>query len=84
MPSRPFIDQTTETIDVAQVLLEARALALLIGLFVAGALVPLLVVFFIGGPLGAVFTLIAQFILAVGSGIVLMYVITRAIQLAEK
>jgi hypothetical protein len=35
-----------------------------------------------GGGLGFLFVLLAQFVLAVGTGIVLMYVIARGIQLA--
>lgn len=84
-PTPPFVDRTTGTIDTTQILAEAIPLAKLIGLFVAIALGPLLFVFFIGGRslFGTVMTVVAQFVLAVGAGIVLMYVITRAIQLAE-
>ena len=83
-PSPPFVDRETGTIDRRQVLREAIPLARLIGVFVAVALVPFAFVFlFVGNSaLGAIFTLVAQFVLAVGCGIVLMYVISRGIQLA--
>jgi hypothetical protein len=86
MPSSPpFVDRATGTIDTDELVVEAVPLAKLILLFLAIAAVPLLVVFFVGGPspLGAVLTVVAQFVLAVGTGIVLMYVIARAIQLAD-
>jgi len=88
-PSPPFIDRTNGRIDTDRILAEARPLAQLIGLFVAIALVPLAIVFFLGAlgvaePLGVIFMLVAQFVLAVGAGIVLMYVVARGIQLAGK
>jgi hypothetical protein len=63
---------------------EAIPLAKLIGVFVAIALVPFAMVFLLGGrsTAGMLFALAGQFVLAVGSGIVLMYVISRAIQLS--
>lgn len=56
----------------------------LIALFVGLAPIPFVVVFFFGGnsALGLLFTVVAQLILAVGAGIVLMYVIARGITLA--
>ncbi len=83
-PSTPFVDRRTETIDTTQVLMEVVPLAKLIGVFVAMALVPFTVVFLLSGHsvIGVLFTLVGQFILAVGSGIVLMYIIARALQLS--
>lgn len=84
--SVPFIDPSTGKVDTDQVLAEAVPLAKLIALFAALAAVPLLLVFLMGARsgTGAVFVVLAQFILAIGAGIVLIYVITRAIQLAEE
>ncbi|WP_435157608.1 hypothetical protein [Haladaptatus sp. DFWS20] len=64
--------------------MEVVPLAKLIGVFVAMALVPFTVVFLLSGHsvIGVLFTLVGQFILAVGSGIVLMYIIARALQLS--
>jgi len=84
-PSVPFIDRETGALDTDQILSEAYPLVGLIALFAGLALIPfLLVVLFAGNSLfGALFTIVAQFILAVGTGIVLMYGIARAIQLAD-
>lgn len=84
-PSTPFITADGQ-IDTAQVLAEAIPIAKLIVLVVAVALVPALFVFTLGGssPVGIVFLIAMQFVLAVGGAIVLMYVVTRAIQLAER
>jgi len=80
----PFVDPGTATLDFDQIVAESILLAKLVGFFVAIALVPLTVVFFVGGRsgVGLLFTLLAQFILAVGSGIVLIYVVARGITLA--
>ncbi len=85
-PSRPFVDPGTGQLDVEQILAEAIPLAKLAGLFVLVALVPFAFVFLFGGPsgLGAIFALAAQFVIAVGSGIVLLYVVARGVQLAEE
>ncbi|AUG47511.1 hypothetical protein BVU17_08280 [Haloarcula taiwanensis] len=83
-PPRPFIDPTTGELDTAQILSEAVPLAKLIGVFVAGSLLPYAIVFFgsEGSVPGAVLALLGEFILAVGAGVVLMYVIARGIRLA--
>lgn len=80
----PFIDQNTGSLDYDQIRAEAFPLAGLIALFAGLALVPFIAVFLFAGnsPLGFLFTIAAQFILAIGAGVVLMYVIARAIQLA--
>ena len=83
-PSTPFVTADGR-IDTDRVLAEAIPLAKLVVLVLAVALVPLLFVFAIGGssPLGIVFVVLAQFVLVVGGGIVLMHVVVRAIRLAE-
>ncbi|EMA30710.1 hypothetical protein [Haloarcula japonica] len=83
-PPRPFIDPATDEIDTTQILSEAVPLAKLIGVFVAGSL-PLYAIVLFGAEnsaLGAVLALLGNFILAVGAGVVLMYVIARGIRLA--
>jgi len=86
MPSStPFVDPETGFLDKEQIRREAEPLAKLVGLFVALALAPLLVVFALGGggALAFLFTVLAQFVLAIGTGITLMYVIARAIALSD-
>jgi hypothetical protein len=80
----PFIDPETGALDTDQIRAEALPLTGLIALFAGLALVPFLVVFLFAGnsALGVFFTILAQFILAIGTGIVLMYVVARGIQLA--
>ncbi|WP_135363640.1 hypothetical protein [Halosimplex halophilum] len=84
-PSAPFIEQSG-TLDTDQIRTEAVPLAGLIGLFVGLALVPFLGVFLFGGTtgLGFVFALATQFVLAVGTGVVLIYVVARGVQLADQ
>lgn len=84
--SPPFVDRESGALDIRQIWTEAFPLLGLILLFGALAMIPLLFVFAIGGGsyLGAFFTLLAQLVLAVGTGIVLIYVVTRGIQLAEE
>lgn len=85
MPSKsPFIDSGTRELDTDQILSEAVPLGKLIGIFVAVSLIPFALVFFSLGNsgVGALFVVIGQFILAVGTGIVLMYIIARGIQLS--
>jgi len=81
----PFVDPATGALDVAQILSEARPLARLIGAFVTVALVPYALVYLALGssPLGTVLALLGQFVLAVGTGIVLMYVVARGRHLAD-
>lgn len=82
--SPPFIDQDTGGLDTEQIQAEAFPLAGLIALFVGLALVPfVLVVLFSGNStLGLLFTVLAQLTLAIGAGIVLIYVVARGTQLA--
>lgn len=82
--SPPFVDPETGSLDRSQIIAEAAPLAGLIALFAGLALVPFLLVLLAMGNsiLGVLFTIVAQLILAIGAGIVLMYVVTRSIQLA--
>lgn len=85
MPSpRPFVDSGTGTLDTGQILAEAIPLAKLVGVVFAIALVPyaLAVTFGNSFVFGALFTVLAQFVLAVGSGVVLVYVVARGTALA--
>lgn len=86
MPSStPFVDPETGLLDRDQIRREAEPLAKLVGLFAVLALAPLLVVFAVGGDgaLAFLFTVLAQFVLAIGTGITLMYVVARAIALSD-
>lgn len=85
MPSAtPFADPATGKLDTAQIITEARPIAKLIGVFVAVSLVPFGLGFFAApSALSMVFFLFGQFILAVGAGVVLLYIITRGIELSE-
>lgn len=80
----PFINQDTGALDTNQIRAEAFPLAGLVALFAGLALIPFIFVFVFAGnsALGVLFTIVTQFILVVGTGIVLMYVIARGIQLA--
>ncbi|AEH35392.1 hypothetical protein [Halopiger xanaduensis] len=84
-PSIPFIDRDTGTLDTTEIILEAIPLAKLVGGIVAVALVPFAMAFLLRGSvlLGALFSALGQFVLAVGAGIVLIYAIVRALQLAD-
>jgi hypothetical protein len=80
--SPPFIDHSSGTLDTDKIITESIPLTKLIGLVGVVALIPFAIAstfrIFEG-----LFMLFTQFMLAVGSGIVLLYIITRAIQLAE-
>lgn len=82
--SRPFIDRDTGALNTGQIRAEVFPLAGLIALFAGLALVPFVFVFLFAGnsALGLLFTVVGQFILAIGTGITLMYVIARGIQLS--
>ena len=85
MTTRPFIDPDASELDIGRILTEAIPLAGLVTLFGGLSLLPFLLALLVGGNggLALLFTLVAQFVLAVGAGIVLMYVIARGIALAE-
>ncbi|RKD94939.1 hypothetical protein [Halopiger aswanensis] len=84
-PSVPFIDRDTGTLDTTEIILEAIPIAKLVGGIVAVALVPFAMAFLLRGSvlLSALLSVVGQFVLAVGSGVVLIYVIVRALQLAN-
>jgi hypothetical protein len=82
MSSPPFLDQEAGELDMSQIWTEAIPLAGLVALFGGLALVPFLVALLLGGNgFAFLFTLLAQFVLAVGAGIVLMYVVARGVAL---
>lgn len=84
-PSTPFIDPETGSLDIDRIQAEAYPLAGLIMLFGGLALIPFVFTLLFGAsPLGIVFTIIAQFVLAIGTGIVLIYVVARGVQIAEE
>lgn len=80
----PFIDHEKGSLDTDQIRAEAFPLAGLVALVAGVALIPYVFVLLFAGnsAIGILFTVIAQLVLAVGTGIVLMYVIARGIQLA--
>lgn len=86
-PSRPFFVASSGELDTDQILEEALPLGKLIGAIAVVALLPALLQFllldFVGiaPAVGFVLTLAVQFILAIGTGLVLMYIIIRANQL---
>jgi hypothetical protein len=84
MSQPPFVDPTSRELDIDQLWTEAVPLIGLIVLFGLLSVIPFLFSLLVGGGggLGFLFVLLAQFVLAVGTGIVLMYVIARGIQLA--
>jgi hypothetical protein len=80
----PFVDPDTGALDTAQIRTEAYPLAGLVMLFGALALVPFVLSLFAGeSPLSILFTIVAQFVLAIGTGLVLIYVVARGTQLAD-
>ncbi|NLV06418.1 hypothetical protein GOC83_09780 [Haloarcula rubripromontorii] len=87
MPAdRPFVDPATGELEPNKILSEAIPLAKLIGVFVAGAVLPYAFAFFgsESSVLGALLVLVGEFILAVGAGVVLIYAIARGIRLADE
>jgi hypothetical protein len=78
------MDQESGGLDFGQIREEAFPLAGLIVFFGAlSLLVFVVMVLFAGNSLIAgVLTVVSQFILAVGTGVVLIYVVARGIQLA--
>lgn len=85
MSSPPFINQESGELDLGQIRSEVFPLAGLIVLFGGLALLAFLItLLFAGNSLfGGLFIIVSQFIVAVGTGIVLMYVVARGIQLAD-
>ena len=86
MPSEtPFVNPRTNELDTEQILREAIPLAKLVAVVAAAALLPFLFVVLLGAgsTLGTVFVFAAQFVLAVGTGLVIMYVVARARALGD-
>lgn len=86
MSSPPFIDQTSGELDLGQIRAEVFRLAGLVLLFGGIALLLFLLTLLVGGGtvLAGILTVVSQFVLAVGAGIVLMYVVARGTQLADE
>lgn len=84
MSQPPFVDPASRELDLDQIWREALPLIGLIVLFGLLSVIPFLFSLLLGGTGGPalLFVLLAQFVLAVGTGVVLMYVIARGIQLA--
>jgi hypothetical protein len=90
-PSRPFVTSRSGALDTEQLLDEAIPLGKLVAVVGLVALIPLLVqallVEVLGLAVGSssvlqiLFPLITQFLLAVGAGLILMYVIARGLQI---
>jgi len=89
-PSRPFFDPDTGEFDTVQLIEEALPLTRLIGAIVLVALIPILFRVIFQGLLGLtiglgfLYMLVSQFILAVGTGLILIYVIVRANQIIDE
>lgn len=81
----PFIDPESGGLDTDQLLQETYRLVGLIGFVVGVALIPYLIRFLLGGHVipEVLVVVVTQFILAVGAGFVLIYVVARGNQLAE-
>lgn len=84
--SPPFVDRESGTLQTSQIWTEAYRLIGLILLFGAIALVPYALMSFRppGYLIETVLMMLVQFVLLVGSGIVLMYIIARGIQLSNE
>lgn len=72
-------------LDVDQIIAESVPIAYLVAAFGAVALVPFVLGFLLGpSSVGFLFVVFGQFVLAVGTAVVLLYVVTRALQLHEE
>lgn len=85
MSSRPFIDPELGELDFDQLRAEVVPHAGLVLLFGSLALLAFLLMlpFAENAMLVGLLSVVTQFVLAVGAGIVLIYVIARGIQLAD-
>lgn len=89
-PSTPFVDPESGELDTDQIIDEAVPLAKLVALVGVAALVPFVLTLLfaealaLNSALAAVFSVATQFVLAVGSGLVLLYVVARGTQLVEE
>jgi hypothetical protein len=84
MPDPPFVDPHTNELDTSQIAAEALPILALVLAVGALALLPFLFAVGLGGDsfLGVLFTLLSQLVLAVGGGVVLLYVVARGVQLS--
>ena len=86
--SRLFFASPSGELDTGRILYEALPLAKLVG--VVGLVAPVLLrvlladILGLGSAFGLVLTLATQFVLAVGTGIVLLYVVVRANRIADE
>ncbi|MFW6436983.1 MAG: hypothetical protein ACOCYZ_05055 [Halococcoides sp.] len=85
MRAPPFVDPDSQELDLGQIAREAVPLAALVVLFGGAALLLTLfgMVVFPASTVQMVFVVLAQFVLVVGAGLVLIYAVARGIQLAE-
>jgi len=85
MSTPPFIDPESGELDLGEIRAEAFPLAGLIALFGGLALLVFLLTLLVTGTsiVGWALLIVTQFILAIGTGIVLIYVVARGIQLAD-
>lgn len=89
-PSRPFFEPPSGELDTEQIFDEALPLGKLIGAIGVIALIPVLLRILLLDLIGitpvieVIFTLAVQFILAIGTGLVLIYVIMRSNQLINQ
>lgn len=82
---KPFFASSSGELDTNRILYEAIPLAKLIGAVGSVALVPLFLRAILEETaFGLLLTLAAQFVLAVGGSVVLVYVVVRANQIAEE
>lgn len=87
---RPFFTAPEEELDTNQILYEALPLSKLVVAVGVVAFIPILLQTTLFEILGLaslfelLFTFLIQLVLAVGSGIVLLYIIVRANQLADE
>ncbi|MFB6353751.1 MAG: hypothetical protein ABEJ92_06660 [Halobacteriales archaeon] len=84
-PTPPFIDGETGALDTGQVAREALRIAGLVVLFGSLAMLAFLVGLLAGGnaAVGLLFSFVAQLVIAVGAGVVLIYAVARGVQLAD-
>ncbi len=88
-PLHPFLVDETGEIDIDRVFTEAIPIVKLIAMVVIGALVPFMLGVAVIEPLGVfsflgeALVILAQFVLVIGGAIVLLYVISRGIQIAD-
>ncbi len=82
-PSIPFIDPETRGLRTAQIRDESYRVAGLIALFGGVALVPFVLGIAFDTGISLLFVLLTQFVIAIGTAVVLMYVVARGVQLAD-